>query len=339
MNRKNWVDIAKAFSIIAVVIGHLNGIPALLNQFIFSFHVPLFFIMSGYFIKDSTDIKKSVKKDAKGLLLPYAVACLIIILIAGVLAFLRDESIFEAVKKWTLASLYGSGGPTIQGLGIGWIGALWFLLALFFAKLIIYLTECLGKYQWVGLLIIGYIGYATKDFIWLPLSLQAGMCASCFVYLGKVCGKHNLFEKTYNSGKVSLFIFLPILWIFGAYYGGKLWMVSNHYGNGFLDVIVSVAATFTVAWISIFIEKHIPFIASKLAGIGRITLAVLAAHIIELNLFPWGFLFEKLGIPMNWGILLAFKAVLITVLCVCFYFIPVINNIFFPTRKKLKAQK
>jgi len=46
-----YFDIAKGIAILAVIIGHLGGLPDILGRFIFSFHMPLFFLISGYFMK------------------------------------------------------------------------------------------------------------------------------------------------------------------------------------------------------------------------------------------------------------------------------------------------
>ena len=45
--RLPWLDLYKGLAILLVVLGHMN-IPARASQLIYSFHVPLFFIASGY---------------------------------------------------------------------------------------------------------------------------------------------------------------------------------------------------------------------------------------------------------------------------------------------------
>lgn len=45
--RLKWLDIAKGIAIILMVIGH-TSIPSTLSRFIFAFHMPLFFIASGW---------------------------------------------------------------------------------------------------------------------------------------------------------------------------------------------------------------------------------------------------------------------------------------------------
>jgi fucose 4-O-acetylase-like acetyltransferase len=50
-NRISWVDWVKALSIFFVVVGHVG--PRLFLPFVYAFHVPAFFVISGYLYKKS----------------------------------------------------------------------------------------------------------------------------------------------------------------------------------------------------------------------------------------------------------------------------------------------
>lgn len=54
MNRDRAIDIAKGIGIILMVIGHFNDLDRTTSHLIYSFHMPLFFIFSGYFLKNKT---------------------------------------------------------------------------------------------------------------------------------------------------------------------------------------------------------------------------------------------------------------------------------------------
>ena len=51
--RLDYIDAAKAIAIILVIIGHSNWLSAIprVGGMIYSFHMPLFFIISGFFWK------------------------------------------------------------------------------------------------------------------------------------------------------------------------------------------------------------------------------------------------------------------------------------------------
>lgn len=64
--RLDYIDAAKAIAIILVIIGHSNWLSAIprVGRMIYSFHMPLFFIISGFFWK-YTEIGTSLKNMQK----------------------------------------------------------------------------------------------------------------------------------------------------------------------------------------------------------------------------------------------------------------------------------
>lgn len=66
------IDIAKGLLILCVVIGH--GIQnECISDFVYSFHMPVFLILSGCFLKKVEDIKGFAKSRAERLLIPYCI--------------------------------------------------------------------------------------------------------------------------------------------------------------------------------------------------------------------------------------------------------------------------
>ncbi len=126
-NKINWTDNLKAFGILAVVLGHMTS-P--FGQFIFSWHMPLFFIVAGFFIKFDMSLKGYVVKDFKRLMLPYflfSVMALVaeilkrIVLYREALNYLEE---FQGIFIWMdMASLINT-----------YAFVLWFLPALFFSR-------------------------------------------------------------------------------------------------------------------------------------------------------------------------------------------------------------
>ena len=94
--REEFIDIAKGIAILCVIIGHTwkNAYPAdkRLMVFIYSFHMPLFFILSGWCLK-STDVKISsvIVKKIKQLVVPYVVINFIRTMIMSPELFLKTE--------------------------------------------------------------------------------------------------------------------------------------------------------------------------------------------------------------------------------------------------------
>ena len=54
-SRIAWIDIAKAIAIFAMIEGHVVAYGGYARNLIYSFHMPLFFILTGFTIKEVTD--------------------------------------------------------------------------------------------------------------------------------------------------------------------------------------------------------------------------------------------------------------------------------------------
>ena len=75
--RIQWIDIARAMAMFLVFFGHLGDswFPALkpIFQAIYTFHMPLFFVLSGLFFKPAIEFLSLLKKRTRTLLIPYYV--------------------------------------------------------------------------------------------------------------------------------------------------------------------------------------------------------------------------------------------------------------------------
>ena len=67
-NRVEYIDIARGIAIILMIIGHVTQ-NVIFRNIIFSFHMPLFIIVSGYFYKDKP-LKYVIKKLMIKLIIP-----------------------------------------------------------------------------------------------------------------------------------------------------------------------------------------------------------------------------------------------------------------------------
>lgn len=135
MQRIPSFDIAKAIALGAAIFGHCSfgGAPTSLVDFSYSFSMPTFFFISGYFCKKEPLGAGAIKKSASSLLIPYAItSALLIFLLAMRAALLPSEQVLPTVATWIVAALYGSGGM-FPGMpeGVIAIGAIWYLWALF----------------------------------------------------------------------------------------------------------------------------------------------------------------------------------------------------------------
>ena len=64
--REIWIDLSKCIAIILMMLGHYEAYGSGLRNFIFSFHMPLFYILSGYTLKIPEDMGSLYKKNSEG---------------------------------------------------------------------------------------------------------------------------------------------------------------------------------------------------------------------------------------------------------------------------------
>jgi polysaccharide biosynthesis protein PslL len=128
--RIEYLDIARGIGILLVVLGHndFEAISLFIHQVIYSFHIPLFFFLSGYFINTSIRFFDFFKKRFNSLLKPYFFTIFLIYFTS--ISF--EKMGFNMAITRIVKSLYGTGHY------IDWV-QLWFLPELFVVSLYAFL--------------------------------------------------------------------------------------------------------------------------------------------------------------------------------------------------------
>lgn len=106
------LDIAKGFGILIVVLGHvLRPNDVFLKEFIFSFHMPLFFILSGFVLKTENVKGKAFLGSELKLLSSYIIYGLLYLFINVPLGVVtKSFGIWDAFMAfYQLLVLYGRG--------------------------------------------------------------------------------------------------------------------------------------------------------------------------------------------------------------------------------------
>ena len=185
LNRITWIDIAKGIGIIFVVIAHTVEIGSFTRNFILSFNMPCFFILSGYthkIVKNYSELSIRLKKYIKALILPSLFISCVVILIQWLSNDNNSlKTLWEISKQMGDSLWWASAGNVRSHPGCG---MLWFLFSLFWAKIFIDVIYILfpGKstghiYIFLGLLGI-ILGVQGK---WLPQNLDVTLVAMIFI--------------------------------------------------------------------------------------------------------------------------------------------------------------
>ena len=217
-NRILYLDVARGIAMVCIVLGHL-GISQI-NSVVYLFHLPSFYFISGYFLNRTDSVSNVIKKNINKLLKPYYVTCAVICLVAMLLAFLKKENVFDQLIKWGYASLYAAGDSWTTPFYIKGIGALWFLWASFIGITILKLLNEVNKYiRFFTVMLCFSISVLTWKIIWLPLSVQAGLCGLLFMYIGYLYRSYG--SKLLKVNRLLYFlILLSLIYIY-------LWCIIN----------------------------------------------------------------------------------------------------------------
>ena len=70
-SRLDYMDLAKGIGILAVILGHVYK-NTVFGTLLYSFHLPLFFLISGYFFHYIPDFWVFLGKKLRNYLIPYA---------------------------------------------------------------------------------------------------------------------------------------------------------------------------------------------------------------------------------------------------------------------------
>ena len=249
--REQWIDIGKGLAIILMVIGH-TSIPHGLSNFIWAFHMPFFFLVSGWVTHwNKTSFKEFVIRRSKSLLVPFFVYSLIVL------------SIYSLIgnNKWH------------DWLFLGWGGyALWFVPVLYVASIIAKMI-LMTKKEFLTIVIIIILIVLGAALRYMHISLPWTMCsvpyATALIMIGAkvqcVSFKNNVWLFLISF---AITITVSLFW--------RLDMASNQIIPVLPLTIGALAGCIMLLCLSQFIEKHSPHVSNVLSSIGRETYVVMA---------------------------------------------------------------
>jgi acyltransferase len=274
-----WVDLAKAFAIFLVLIGHMT-VDVGLKKYIYSFHLPLFFWISGYLFNDKkfTEFQTFFKRRIFTLVVPYFIFSVFSILfcffVVGPMS-IRGET--HALNPWFpfIGIFYG----VAKGYWRNPINpALWFLPCLFITEMIFWLVQrYFNKIVYLFMIILcGVVGFCIRGYISfrLPWGLDVAFNAVVFYAIGN--SSKNLLDKLVAlqwRWKAGLLILLITGSIGISMLNGKVEMSANEIQNPFLFYFAALCGIFF--WLLII--RNIPPINIALF-LGQNTITIIGLY-------------------------------------------------------------
>ena len=267
-----WLDMAKGIGILLVMAAHLHHF-----NYIYSFHLPLFFILSGYTHKSlGIGIGQFISKKINSLIVPYFSLGMILVLFTLFSAFITTKSleltdVIEVLKQFIIQER---------------MWTLWFLSCLFILNVYFHLLISITKDNEIKLILsaiilsfIIYLYYLNGGTPW-PWNADASVMALPFYLTGYLLKKHPKIEWYLLKNKIKSFaIALSLLVIqlitlkINLYETGKtLEMWESSYAILPITIICAIAGSLLFIYIS-----H-SFSSKMLVFIGRNSIIYFALH-------------------------------------------------------------
>lgn len=249
-HRQTYLDIAKGIGIILMIIGHSFG-PQILIKIIYSFHMPLFFLISGYLFNEkkwsSLGIKKLIKYKLKAYIMPYFILCFInLILNMGIEFYIHKvPNIVYSSIRHCFYIIYSYSKSTHMPN----CTPLWFLPCLFVCNIYMFLLLKIKKRYLYYILCCCIILFSNLlsyiNIIQLPWHIDTALIGVIFMQIGLKAKKLNLF-KTNAKIKPYTIILLSILGIISAKINTRIDMSSNNTGNIILFFISALSLSYVI---------------------------------------------------------------------------------------------
>lgn len=276
----NEFNILKGIGIFLVILGHVGGVSENISNVIFSFHMPLFFFVSGFFFKETT-LKAFLFKKGKRILIPYIAFSFLSFLMYYIPNY--NDSKFNFFDFF-----YGTFLGISDGFYLSWNIVLWFLPALFLLNLIYLLLEKIKKKFLIIVLFIVGIYFRNDETKILPFHLISVLLSLPFFVFGNYL-KHYYFTLN-KYCKDWMFIVLLILGIFMVSLNTlKPDLRVNLIGNVFVFYLASFILITATLLLSRLINKN-----KILEWLGNNSLLIMCLHLKFL--FIAKFVLLKVGL-------------------------------------------
>ena len=294
--RDKSFDILKGLAIILVIVGHcdIGG----LHPFIDSFHMPLFFFVSGFFLKKRPVIGE-IQTSAKRLFVPYIFVVCSICFVELIRAIVSSS--FYISEFWRLLPKYllcVRDDHSPEWL-IGDIGILWFLPAMFWGRsLVALLINNVNsmKIQCVIVAFFVFLGMLLHKYVFVPYCVSQGLFAVGFIYIGFFTNHFNILNEPKAKRLIPFFI---LLWAYSSSQGG-LSMVCCWFSTECISGSLGAYGMFFAIYLAVkYFSVKDSWFLNAIAFCGRCCLVIYCVHAIEIYFCNWNTMAKYFMIPFE----------------------------------------
>lgn len=228
--RIDWLDSLKGFGILLVILGHTQ-FPY--KDYLYWFHMPLFFILSGYTLHLTYPCKVFVIKKINSFIIPYFIFGILLIFM----------TYFADPKMMLLEFLKLFYGGIKNG---GTLGTLWFLPTLCLAELILYILNkksLLKKYVIILVLTLLFLTafISLKVTTQLPFNLNIIPLVVIYLLFGS-CFKI-IYELNFRLKEIVCLCVLLISLVLASKYHFQMDLKYDKITNLYLAVVLPICVT------------------------------------------------------------------------------------------------
>ena len=297
------IDVARGVAMVAIVCGHFGILT--LNRVVYTFHVPLFLLISGYLLSTRKSPAEFARQRAVQMLRAYAVGAAMLFTGALVVGFVMRYDMAEWLGNTVRAIAFGSGvahDPGLLPFAMPAVGLLWYLLGALWAMLLARLLAELPTPAGLALAAVAFLaGWKSPALVgWLPWSIQPGLMGTLFVYLGFIAKQHDLLGRKRPAWPL---IPAAALWAFCMWRDWAVNIVAAEVGGHGVAVLGSLAGCYVIICASEWLVAHPNPLARAANWYGQLTLAAMLWHAVQDYAFPQWVFYDALGAyahPERW---------------------------------------
>lgn len=273
MNRVQWVDKCKGIGILLVLLGHTLRTDISL-VYIYGFHMPLFFFLSGLVCNEKKyNWASFITSRFNTLIIPY----IAFYLLTWLYWLFVERSFRPLGMDWwepLVGMVYGAQWRGFMDHN----GILWFLPCLFVTEILFFMVKSIKYVGWqLGvILVLTAIGMLIKSN--LPWCLNIAAVALQFFFVGNSLRTYLLKETSNNKRHRILIvgIVLAVGYIIAAkYWGNEAQMAVNRYGN---IIAFESLAFIGILSLAFMCKSLVPNNFNWGGYLGRNTLVIFAFH-------------------------------------------------------------
>lgn len=287
MKRLTHVDTMKAIGIVLVVVGHSPGLNPFIKNVIYSFHMPLFFFISGLLLSEqklSMTYRENLSSLWRGLVIPY-----LFFFLVSYLYWLPTHELaasaakHEGIRWWEplMGVVVGNGDALFVNV------VLWFFTCLFTTSLIFFWAR---KYFSATSLLVafnltGLVFTLIHDPSWprLPWGLDNAVVALAFYSTGHFFRRYQnaILEKTPKSMAMILALFMVAGVAYVAGINGEVDLNTLLFGSHrYLFFINAYLGVFALFYFSISLPGNAVF-----QWLSKNTVIIFPIHLLMFGVF------------------------------------------------------